>query len=59
MTTRQKAIVRFALDFLKANVESLEEYNEDDDGGMLAAFGGNISGQEIEELKNLLGVTFS
>lgn len=51
--TRRKAITRFALDFLKANVEALE------DDGMLYAFGGTITENEIDALKNHLGVKFS
>lgn len=50
---RRKAIIRFALDFLKANLDELEL------DGMLEAFGGEITEEEIEALKDHLGVRFS
>ena len=50
---RRKAITRFALDFLKANLEALES------DGMLEAFGGDISEEEIDKLKDDLGVRFA
>lgn len=53
LATRRKAITRFALDFLKANLDELEL------DGMLDAFGGEIAEDEIDALKDHLGVTFS
>jgi len=50
---RRKAITRFALDFLKSNIEALEADE------MLDAFGGSITEDEVEELKHYLGVKFS
>ena len=52
LEVREKSILRFALDFLKSNVEDLR------DDGMLGGFGTGISEEEIDEIKSKLGVTF-
>ncbi len=53
MDTRQKAITRYALEFLKVNLEALEADE------LLEGFGGKITELEIEAIKSYLGIKFS
>lgn len=55
MNERQINILRFALNFLKANIEDLE-LDDDDEGGLLESFGGCIQESEIEAIKQHLGI---
>lgn len=49
---RRNALTRFALDFLKANLDALES------DGLLDGFGPVPNEEEVEKLKDFLGVKF-
>jgi hypothetical protein len=53
MNRRESALVRFALDFLKANLEDIQSE------GMMDCYYPEVTEDEVEKLKEKLGVMFS